>query len=62
VAAAVASLFAQSYAEQGDPMGNDLRALVFMVIAGTVIIQGMTGGLVARFLGLRRPANRGHVQ
>jgi NhaP-type Na+/H+ or K+/H+ antiporter len=61
VAAAVASLFAQSLAEQGNPIGNDLRALVFMVIAGTVVIQGMTGGLVARFLGLRRPVNRGFI-
>jgi hypothetical protein len=60
VAAAVASLFADalSHAGIGD-VGTQLRAMVFLVIAGTVLLQGVTGGLLARTLGLRRPQNLG---
>lgn len=61
VAAAVASLFAQQIAARGLPGGEDLRALVFMVIAVTVTAQGMTGGLVARALRLRRPTAQGYA-
>ena len=61
VAAAVASLFAQSFAAAGIAGGRELQALVFMVIGGTVILQGLSGGLVARLLGLRRPAHLGYV-
>jgi NhaP-type Na+/H+ or K+/H+ antiporter len=61
VAAAVASLFAQVLGGMEFEGGNDLRALVFMVIAGTVVIQGLSGGLVARALDLRRPTNTGTV-
>jgi len=61
VAAAVASLFAQSFASAGIEGGEDLQAMVFVVIAGTVLIQGLSGGAVARLLGLRRPVNRGFV-
>jgi hypothetical protein len=61
VAAAVASLFAQRIAAQGQPGGEDLRALVFMVIAVTVTVQGLTGGLVARLLRLRRPSAQGYA-
>ncbi len=57
VAAAVASLFADSLTRAGIPGGNDLRAMVFLVIAATVLVQGLTGGLVAHLLGVRRPAN-----
>jgi NhaP-type Na+/H+ or K+/H+ antiporter len=59
IAAAVASLFAQSLDAAGYAGGEQLRALVFTVIAGTVVIQGLSGGLVARLLGLRRPVHRG---
>jgi NhaP-type Na+/H+ or K+/H+ antiporter len=54
VAAAVSSLFAQTLAGAGIAGGPELRALVFLVIAVTVVVQGLTGGLVAGFLGLRR--------
>ena len=35
--------------------------MVFMVIGGTVLVQGLSGGLVARLLGLQRPGNRGYA-
>jgi hypothetical protein len=61
VAAAIASLFASEVAAFGIAGGNELRALVFLVIAGTVLIQGLTGGAVARMLGVRRPTHLGYV-
>ena len=61
VAAAVASLFAVQLHAYGIAGGNELRALVFMVITVTVLSAGMTGGLVARILDLRRPSNSGWV-
>jgi hypothetical protein len=61
VAAAVASLFAQDIAGYGIEGGNELRALVFLVIATTVLVQGLTGGVVASLLGVRRPAHLGYA-
>ncbi len=61
VAAAVASLFAQRLTEHGMAGGIELRALVFLVIAVTVVVQGLTGGWVASMLGVRRPVNNGYV-
>ncbi|MCP4200525.1 MAG: sodium:proton antiporter [bacterium] len=61
VAAAVASLFAQEMAAAGLPGGNELRALVFLVIAATVLIQGLSGGWVAQVLGVRRPTDQGFL-
>lgn len=61
VAAAVSSLFAETLEAEGIAGGSGLRAMVFLVIAATVLIQGLSGGLVADFLGLRRPSNRGYV-
>ncbi len=61
VAAAVASLFAQELGGEGIEIGQELRAMVFMVIAVTVLVQGVLGGLVARLLGVRRPSNNGYV-
>ena len=61
VAAAVASFFAAAFSEKGLPGGNELRALVFLVIAVTVVFAGLTGGLVAGLLGLRRPRQAGWV-
>ncbi len=61
VAAAMATLFAQSLTRAGIPGGEDLKALVFMVIAVTVLVQGLTGGWLARALGLQRPSNQGYV-
>lgn len=61
VAAAVASLFAQRLGEQGVAEATDLRALVFLVIAVTVLVQGLSGGWLAQGLGLRRPSNSGYA-
>ncbi len=61
VAAAMASLFAQTLDEAGIGGGGELRALVFLVIACTVLLQGLSGGLVARLLHLRRPLHRGYA-
>ena len=61
VAAAVSSLFAQTLEEEGIAGGEALQAMVFLVIAATVVLQGLTGGIVASWLGLRRPSNTGYV-
>lgn len=61
VAAAGASLFADTLTRGGFGIGHELRAMVFLVIAITVLVQGLTGGFVARLLGLRRASNNGFV-
>ncbi|MEE4609424.1 MAG: sodium:proton antiporter [Desulfobacteraceae bacterium] len=61
VAAAVASFFAAAFNARGLPGGYELRALVFLVIAVTVVFAGLTGGLMAGVLGLRRPSQAGWV-
>jgi NhaP-type Na+/H+ or K+/H+ antiporter len=61
VAAAIASLFARSLEAAGLPGGPRLVALVFLVIAVTVAVQGLTMGPVARLLGVARGGNRGFV-
>jgi NhaP-type Na+/H+ or K+/H+ antiporter len=61
VAAAVSSLFAQTLEEEGIAGGEELQAMVFLVIAATVVLQGLTGGIVASWLGVRRPSNTGYV-
>ncbi|MBD3297740.1 MAG: hypothetical protein GF341_03715, partial [candidate division Zixibacteria bacterium] len=59
VAAAVASFFAEELALVGKPGGDELRALTFLVIAITVLVQGLTGGPFASLLGVRRKARSG---
>jgi len=59
VAAAMSSLFADRLADAGMEGGDALRAIVFLVIAGTVVLQGASASLVARLLGLQRPSDRG---
>jgi NhaP-type Na+/H+ or K+/H+ antiporter len=61
VAAAVASLFADHLRDAGIPGGTEMRALVFLVIAATVTIQGLSAGPLAALLGLRRTVERGYV-
>ncbi|WP_131668515.1 cation:proton antiporter [Psychrobacter pygoscelis] len=59
VAAAISSLFAirlQEYDIQGVEL---LVPLVFMVIIGTVLIQGLGAKLVGNLLGVREPATNG---
>ncbi len=55
VAAAVATLFYDRMREYEMAGGEELRALVFMVIAISVIVQGLSGGAVAKVLGLQSP-------
>ena len=58
VAASMASLFALTLAERGDESGDAalLEAFVYSVICATVLIQGLSSGLVAKLLKLQRPA------
>lgn len=59
VAAAMASLFAQWLGAAGFQGGEELQAMVFLVIAVTVVLQGGTGPLVADALGVRREGEGG---
>jgi hypothetical protein len=61
VAAAVSSVFAQRLDEAGISGGAQLRAMVFLVIAFTVVVQGLTAPAVASALGLRRPSADGYA-
>ncbi|RIL04551.1 MAG: hypothetical protein DCC71_13735 [Proteobacteria bacterium] len=56
VAAGVTSLFAAALEQAGIEGGRELRALVFLTIACTVLVQGVTAGPVASLLGVRLPA------
>jgi len=55
VAAAVSALFALRLEEMGYAGAEDLVPLVFTIIIGTVVIQGLTGRVVARALGIADP-------
>ncbi|MBZ0267043.1 cation:proton antiporter [bacterium] len=59
VAAAVASFFSLELTRAGMPGGAEIRAMVFLVIAVTVTLQGLTGGPLARLLKVRRPTDQG---
>jgi hypothetical protein len=61
VAAAVASLGAAALEERGMPGAEQLRALVFLTIAVTVVVLGGLGGVVARLLAVREPARDGFL-
>jgi NhaP-type Na+/H+ or K+/H+ antiporter len=61
VAAAVSSLFADRLATASISGGGQLRAMVFLVIAATVVLQGLSAPAVAGWLRLRRPSNDGYV-
>lgn len=61
VAAAVASLFGRRMAEQGLAGGDELMGLVFLVIAVTVLVQGVLTGQMASLLGLSRREDRGYL-
>lgn len=60
VAAAVASYFAIELERHGMD-GSQLRAMVFLLIAITVLSAGLTGGLVAKLLDLKRESDKGWV-
>lgn len=55
VAAAVASVVAEGLDSRGLDGGAEIRALVFLTIAGTVVLAGLTGRPVAHLLHLRLP-------
>lgn len=61
VAAAVASFFATALQNAGIEGGGTLRAMVFLVIAVTVLVEGALAGVVARLLGVRRQSNKGYA-
>lgn len=58
VAASMASLFALSLQSKTDPVGDPalLESFVYSVICATVLIQGLSSGIVAKLLRLQRPA------
>jgi NhaP-type Na+/H+ or K+/H+ antiporter len=56
VAAAVASTFSVRLAAHEHVGGQELRALVFLVVAASVLSAGVFGGLIGRVLGVRRNA------
>lgn len=61
VAAAVSSLFALELERGGFTGGTQLEAMVFLVIATTVTVQGLSGNLVARLLDVRRTGRSGFL-
>lgn len=61
VAAAIASLFAFDLQRYNKDGGDELRALVFLVITVTVVLQGLTAGPLAALLKVRRKQNHGFV-
>lgn len=54
VAASVASLFSLLLTERGITGGDALKAVVFLTIGMTVMIQGLTAARLARWLGLEQ--------
>jgi NhaP-type Na+/H+ or K+/H+ antiporter len=56
VAAAIASVVASVLDQRGIGGGDQLRAMVFLTISCTVVLAGLTGGIVGRLLGVRLPA------
>ncbi len=59
VAAAVAALFALRLENAGYPEAALIVPLTFMVIIGTVVLQGLTAKNLADWLGVREPAPTG---
>lgn len=61
VAASVASLFSILLTERGVNGGESIKALVFLTIAMTVFLQGLSAKFVAKLLGLNQPDTSGLV-
>jgi Trk K+ transport system NAD-binding subunit len=61
VAAAVAGLFRLELERAGIPGGHRLEALVFVTVALTVCVQGLTAGPVARLLRVDQPSLTGTI-
>ena len=61
VAASVASLFAGVLEAEGIAGAREMRALVFLTIGVTVVLQGGTAPFVARALGVNAPGRENYV-
>ncbi|MBW2267226.1 MAG: sodium:proton antiporter [Deltaproteobacteria bacterium] len=61
VAAAIASVTAVALQREGGADGSPLLALVFLVIASTVLLAGLTAGPLARLLGQCQPGRDGVI-
>jgi NhaP-type Na+/H+ or K+/H+ antiporter len=61
VAAAVAALFALKLQAAGYAQAGLLVPLTFLVIIGTVVLQSVTAGVLARALGVAEPDPRGFL-
>ncbi|NER00269.1 MAG: sodium:proton antiporter, partial [Cyanothece sp. SIO2G6] len=61
VSASVASLFAISLTERGIPGGDTIKALVFLTIIVTVVVQGLTAQWVANLLQVNATNAKGAV-
>jgi len=59
VAAAISSLFAIKLEEVGLEGASSIVPLVFLIIIGTVVIQSLTAGRWAKFLGVKEGSNEG---
>lgn len=59
VAAAVSALFALRLEGMGYPGAEKLVPMVFTIIVGTVVMQSLSGGVVARWLGIANPDPNG---
>ncbi len=61
VAAAVASLFAIKLEQLGYAQAELLVPLTFMIIVGTVVVQGVTARPIGRLLGIAQPPPNGFL-
>jgi NhaP-type Na+/H+ or K+/H+ antiporter len=61
VSASVASLFAILLTERGINGGDSIKALVFLTIISTVVLQGLTAGWIAQWLGVTSTQATGAV-
>ncbi|TEW51880.1 cation:proton antiporter [Psychromonas algicola] len=59
VAAAISSLFAIKLESVGLEGASSIVPLVFLIIIGTVVIQSLTAGPWAKFLGVKEGSNQG---
>jgi NhaP-type Na+/H+ or K+/H+ antiporter len=59
VAAAISSLFAIKLETVGLEGASSIVPLVFLIIIGTVVIQSLTAGRWAKFLGVKEGSNQG---
>jgi len=59
VAAAVSALFALRLEDMGYPGAENLVPMVFTIIVGTVVIQSLSGRVIARALGIANPEPNG---